>query len=247
MITNYYYDGSFDGLLTAVYEAYYRKESPSGIYPDSFPQQSLCEKHVHIPTDYEKAARVYNAIDSKISGEALENVYYAYLSEMENISTHIYDYLKMGFKVGKSIDLHLSDDRVLRVHSAARKVRRECHLMLGLLRFKKFAKDLYYAAYSPDNNITVLICPHFKDRLSDQNWIIHDVKRNLAGVYDKEECVFIDLPSDFQYSIEANGDTFENLWKEYYKSICIKERKNLKLHKQLVPVRYWKYLTEKQN
>jgi len=119
--------------------------------------------------------------------------------------------------------------------------------MLGLLRFRSVSTDLYYAAYSPDYNITFLICPHFRERFSDQNWIIHDVKRNLAGVYDKKECVFIDLPADFQYHCKINGDTFETLWKEYFKSICINERKNLKLHKQHVPIKYWKYLIEKQS
>ena len=36
------------------------------------------------------------------------------------------------------------------------------------------------------------------------------------------------------------------LWKEYFNAINIKERNNPKLHRQNLPVRYWKYLTEKQ-
>ena len=33
---------------------------------------------------------------------------------------------------------------------------------------------------------------------------------------------------------------------EYFKTIAIKERINPKLHRQHLPVRFWKYMTEKQ-
>jgi len=36
------------------------------------------------------------------------------------------------------------------------------------------------------------------------------------------------------------------MWKEYFKTIAIKERINPKLHRQHLPVRFWKYMTEKQ-
>ncbi|WP_302587710.1 DUF4130 domain-containing protein, partial [Paraprevotella clara] len=32
----------------------------------------------------------------------------------------------------------------------------------------------------------------------------------------------------------------------YFKAICIKERLNPRKHRKDMPVRYWKYLTEKQ-
>jgi probable DNA metabolism protein len=39
---------------------------------------------------------------------------------------------------------------------------------------------------------------------------------------------------------------FQDLWKTYFKAICIQERLNPRKHKQDMPVRYWKLLTEKQ-
>lgn len=39
---------------------------------------------------------------------------------------------------------------------------------------------------------------------------------------------------------------FQELWKAYFKSTTIKERRNPKLHRQNLPVRFWKYLIEKQ-
>ena len=44
----------------------------------------------------------------------------------------------------------------------------------------------------------------------------------------------------------ADEKQFQELWKEYFKVLAIKERINPKLHAQLLPRRFWKYLTEKQ-
>ena len=38
---------------------------------------------------------------------------------------------------------------------------------------------------------------------------------------------------------------FQTLWRDYFKSTNIKSRKNMRLHIQHVPKRYWKYLSEK--
>ena len=37
---------------------------------------------------------------------------------------------------------------------------------------------------------------------------------------------------------------FEDLWKQFYKSVNIEERKNPKCQKRMMPTRYWKHLTE---
>ncbi|WP_406542691.1 DUF4130 domain-containing protein [Clostridium ljungdahlii] len=37
---------------------------------------------------------------------------------------------------------------------------------------------------------------------------------------------------------------FEALWKTFYKSVNIEERKNLRLRSRCMPRRYWNHLTE---
>lgn len=44
--------------------------------------------------------------------------------------------------------------------------------------------------------------------------------------------------------MDGDEQLFQSLWKTYFKAICIKERLNPRKHKQDMPVRYWKYLTE---
>jgi len=244
-VINYLYDGSFEGLLTSIYEAYYRHEHPDHIYSSDYIQVNLLDTNIQITTDAEKATKVYDSIGQKISHQALKNIYYAYLSELNDIEIKILNYVRFGFKKGKEVDLYLSDDRVLAIHTAAKKVTRESHLMVGLLRFKQLENNIYYAQYKPDHNITPLISGHFVDRFSDQNWIIHDVKRKYAAVYDKNSCIFTDISDEMTPLFFNISDDYEKLWKNYFTNICIKERINPKLQKQYMPVRYWKFLTEK--
>lgn len=241
----YIYDGSFDGLLTAIYEAYYRKEKPSKILCNLSVQENFLVQNVHIETDHEKARKVYNSIRTKISNEALKNIFYVYLSESENAATYIYNYLRLGWKVGKNIDMHLSDDRVLNVHSLRRKVAREVHFMLGLIRFRQLEHNVYYAPFEPQYNIVGLVAPHFADRLADQNWVIHDIKRNIGALYNQKEWVIsdINLKKDIIYSNDEM--LYQKLWKDYFKNIAIKDRINPKLQKSNMPMKYWSYLIEK--
>lgn len=242
---NYLYDGSFEGLLTCIYEAYYRHESPYHIYLTDYVQQSLIDTNTQITTDADKASKVYESIYKKISYQSLRNIYHAYLSESEDIEINILNYIRLGFKMGRQVDLHLSDDRVLTVHAAAKRVIGESHLMLGLLRFKQLRDDVFYAQYTPNHNITMLIAPHFVNRFPNQNWLIQDLKRHYAAVFDKHQCIFTNIADEITLSASAS-DTYETLWKNYFKSICINERVNSKLQKRNMPSRYWKHLTEKQ-
>ena len=46
--------------------------------------------------------------------------------------------------------------------------------------------------------------------------------------------------------MDKDEKLFQQLWKTYFKAICIKERLNPRKHKQDMPIRYWKHMTEKQ-
>lgn len=244
---NYIYDGSFDGLMTSIYEAYYRPEKPDNIIPKEDLQQSLFSNNIYINSDIEKSNKVQNAIVKKISYNALKNIFYVFLSELEGSSTLIYHYLRLGFKVGCNIDRYLSSDAVLNIHRIRHKVVFEAHRMTGLLRFRLLKCNVYYSDICPDHNILGLLAPHFAERFADQSFIIHDVKRGLSVVYNKKEWIITDAPPLQQMISETEEEIqFQNLWKQYFKSIAIKERLNPRLQRHYMPRRYWDYLIEKK-
>ncbi len=49
----------------------------------------------------------------------------------------------------------------------------------------------------------------------------------------------------FQLELDEQEILYDQLWKDYFQSINIKERQNIKLHVQYLPKRYWRYLNEK--
>ena len=241
----YVTDGSFEGILTAIFEAYEKKEDPESIVSQGSYQISLDSAVREISTDEEKSRRVYNAVIRKMSQQAIEIMYKAWLSEYREIGTALYKYIKMGLKLGPQILSYLQNPDVSLVNGLADKVSFEVHRFMGILRFKKLTNGLYYAKIEPDNNITMLIANHFRDRFSDQPWIIHDAKRNIFVLYDTNQVIII--KEDIK--IHSNNDEdkiFEELWKNYFKAISIDDRRNPRLQKQYLPRRYWRNLTEMQ-
>ncbi len=243
-MNDYLYDGSFTGLLTAVYQAYYHPVKPDSIMPQSSYNPGLFANPIFIAADSEKADKVYHAIINKISPAALRHVYRAYLSELPGIENTIYHYLRIGFKLGKQVNSHLTNQYVSKIHNVSRKVSSESHRMLGLIRFQLIAGDIYYAPIEPDYNIVGLVAPHFAKRLAGQKWVIHDVKRNSAALHNGEEWVLTDLNSESNFTAQEKEAFYQNLWRDYFKNAGVPDRKNPKLQRQFMPARYWKHLTE---
>src|SRR6056297_3022210 len=159
------YDGSFEGLLTLIYEIYYREESPDKIVKEEDFHQNLFSQKIHIETDLKKSDKVYNAIQTKISSSSLKNIYQAFLSEKKGIENYIFKYIKIGFKMGKKVDKHLTQDDIYKIKKISKKVGKEKHRLKGLLRFRKLQNDIFYAPVEPDYNTVGLLIPHFKKRL----------------------------------------------------------------------------------
>ena len=244
MIT-YIYDGSFEGLLSSIYHAFYATSKPDDIKTsEDFIENFLVEK-IYIKTDLDKFQRVYEAIETKISKDSLKRVFYAYLSELPESEMKILKYLQIGFKIGSGVDLNLANEYVLNMDNIYKKVGNERHRLTGLLRFKKVKEDILYAQVEPDHNVIALIAPHFVVRLKSENFIIHDTKRDIAVFYNKEQWVIKNMEAPHPYLVKDMEESYEDLWRVYFSAISIKRKTNIKLQKKNMPMRYWKHLTEK--
>lgn len=239
------HDGTFEGLLSCIYEAFYSREKPDTICGIHEFTPNLLSTNINVTTDLEKAKKVSQAIKSKISSDAMRKINYAYLSEQECAGMIIFNYLKLGFKLGSKVDLHMNHDAVLGINKLEWKVKIERHRMLGFVRFKGIG-DFFYSAIEPDNNVLSLISGHFAARLRSECFILHDLKREIAFFYNKGESGYAPLlKKESECFSKDNRDHFyTELWKEFYETISIVDRKNLKLQKNYMPVRYWKHLTE---
>ena len=68
----YQYDGTLEGLLTCVFVIYQLRQPPMDIQTDDAPQEWLYDMY-SVPTDPGRAARVYDALGTKVCAEAQEH------------------------------------------------------------------------------------------------------------------------------------------------------------------------------
>ena len=238
----YIYDGSFDGFLSVIYACYYNK-TPESIEREGTYNFSMIFEDKVIETDLSKSNKVYNAILEKISEDTLVHVYQAFLSEVQGIELKLFKYLQLGFKLGSKVNDFLTNEFVNEVQRYSKKVGFEAQRFLGLVRFQEF-KGILYAAIQPTYNIVDLIGNHFKARLKNEKWVIHDVDRKIGIVYENNEWIHRDLKFDKLESHEEKELFYQNLWKAFHKSISIKERTNERLQMQHMPKKYWDNLIE---
>jgi probable DNA metabolism protein len=245
------YDGSFEGFLTTVFEIYECKIQGAEIKREEMVNGSLFSGAHLVQTNREKAYRVWAKLEQKISKTALNQLYKSFLSELPQIDDVLLRYIQyiMASKHGVENDYGHPD--VLAVQQTSKKVYREKHRMEAFVRFQLTSDGLYYAIIQPDYNVLPLIASHFENRYADQRWLIYDSRRKYGLYYDlnKVEEVTIDFNEGLSEQTgvyDEKENLYQELWKQYFDSINIKARKNMKLHIQHVPGRYWKYLIEKK-
>ncbi|MEO2605184.1 TIGR03915 family putative DNA repair protein, partial [Clostridium butyricum] len=156
----------------------------------------------------------------------------------------IFKYLKSAFKYKKNIHAFLHIDIVRQIDEIKKRVSFEAHKFKGFVRFKSIDNNFLYCSIEPDNNILELIGDHFMKRFSNEYWIIHDIYRNKAIIYDTNKYEIIELLQDDCKNLLDHKDEYSSLWKCYFKFTTIEERKNLRLQRQMMPKRYWKHIFE---
>ena len=238
------FDGSYEGFLCIVFSYYYDGISPLCIQPEDEFQQTLDSEEFFIATDYEKARKVQAGICEKISPQVENTLFYASLAEKEERFMDMFRYLLLGFKVGDEVDSHLHQDFVLSVHKKARYVGREAHLLNGFCRFAETKQGVYYCSVTPVNNVLAILAEHFKDRMMNQAWIIHDKKRHRAAVYDGKQCIIGDVPQSIRMEYSDKEQQIQDLWKAFFAAVTIKERINKNLQRNNLPLYFRKSMVE---
>ena len=237
-----------------MFDSFSRKEIPDKLVSDSITVPLFTDTYL-VVTDAEKAERVLSGLSKKISRSAVYMLHASFLSESEEVENAIFSYIGKAFKMDKSIEMNFADPDVLKLSKIYKKVNREVERIRQFVRFQKTSDGVFFACVEPLYNVMPLNLDFFADRFADQQWLIYDIRRNTGWFYNMKtiEEVRIENPG-FDISsgrlnrdaVDENEIDFQDLWRQYFKSISIKERQNLKLQRQHMPKRFWKFLTEKQ-
>lgn len=245
-MNSYLYDGSFDGLLTAYFYAY-KDADVYGIYRQTDYQPDLLSHPLTIPAQNDKAQRIMHSVQQNLSVYTMQNLYLLYLSELPDCDLLGLQYLRLCFSKGRSIN-HAKHHPVIRqVDDVRRKVMHEYDHMKGFLRFQKIDNQLFYARFAPDHNQLPLLISHLERRFSDQKMIVHDEKRNCAMLYNLEHSIIIPFTKEQATQLLQNRqDDTIHLFRQYFQTINIPERENLRQQAAFMPHRYRKYMPETQ-
>ena len=256
-MTIFRFDNTFEGLLTSVFDAYARRTFPDQLMPEGEPLPLFYDEVLDVVTDEGKAGRVWRGLQKKLSAGALQCVAQWWLAEEPETPILLFRYIRKVIDASRSIETDFSDPDVLEVLRMWKRVNGERHRLMQFVRFQKAADGTYFAAVEPEKNALPLIVEHFRDRFGDQRWLLYDVGRAYGFYYDLTEVRRVTFREDSRAShlvtgvldenlMDKDEKLFQQLWKTYFKAICIKERMNPRKQRQDMPVRYWKYLTEKQ-
>ncbi len=241
----YIYDGSIEGLFTIVYKCMIENSIPLNIVKE-MNKLSLFEEYNTIETNYNLSHKIFKSIPRRMGDMALYNVYNAFLANKLDKEINIVNYLINGYKYGKNLNRMRNIESVIKVQKYSRMVRREVHKLKGFVRFES-VDNILYSKISPEHDILELLIPHFKNRLSNEIWIIEDVKRKKAVFYKNNKYRVISTINLNLERFNSNDETYKDLWKSFIKSVTINERKNLRCQINFMPKKYWKYMTEMED
>ena len=283
----YVFDNTLDGLLTAVFDSFFRKQQNVTLLVEGEQLPLFAGEPHRVVTDSEKAERVWKGLEKHLSREGLHMITLSWLSEERALNQPLFNMIckvfkphplapsprgeggTFGMKERMDITQNASHEDVLAVRNTCRRVLHEQLRMKQFIRFQKAKDGTYLAVVSPDHNVLPLITDHFSDRFNDQPWLIYDAKRHYGYYYsltpnpspkgegskykvirvtfEDEASVPFDLSNGKMDAdiLSENDQLFQDLWRTYFKAICIKERMNPKKQLSDMPRRYWKYMTEK--
>ena len=259
-MTVYTFDNTLDGLLTAVFDCFFLHQQPEMLLGEGEQLPLFADEPHVVVADGEKAERVWKGLEKHLSKDGLRMISLSWLSEERALNQPLFNFICKVFRLpaGSGIEQNASDPDVLEVRNACRRVLHEQLRMKQFIRFQKAKDGTYLAVVSPDHNVLPLVTDHFSDRFNDQPWLIYDARRHYGFNYDGHSVIRITFEDEAAVPFNlANGklndevlssddQLLQNLWRTYFKAICIKERMNPRKQLSDMPHRYWKYMTEKQ-
>ena len=254
----YVFDNTLDGLLTAVFDSFFLHQQNVTLLADGEQLPLFADEPHRVMTDAEKAERVWKGLEKNLSKDGLHMITISWQSEERTLNQPLFNFICKVFSLKvKGFERNASDEDVLAVRNTCRRVLHEQLRMKQFIRFQKAKDGTYLAVVSPDHNVLPLIIGHFQDRFNDQPWLIYDAKRHYGYYYDGKTTIHVTfeheaaVPFDLSNGkmdadiLSDNDQLFQDLWRTYFKAICIKERMNPKKQLSDMPRRYWKYMTEK--
>ena len=246
-------DDRFGAMNTCIYVAWEwgirNGHENLRIQKEPVEQYTLFDEYVHVDEDPEKTAKVVRSIEKKISYNAYISVYYA-ATYYEDMMNEIYQFLRIGFRVGRPVTNMLAEPAVMSMMEARRAVWNEAHFWREFMRFDR-AGNVLISHFEPKSQVIEFVGHHFADRMPSENWMIIDDRRRIALVHPCEGESYIRILSEEEWmrlrESEKASDEYKQMWKDFVETIAIKERVNPRCQRNMFPLWMRKHASEFMN
>lgn len=250
----YLCENSFEGILTAVYNAYedrHGHEKNKILISEGMYHQELFATYIPVETDYEKAVKVARTMQNKVSPEVYEFIQKTSVSFDLGKADAIYRVIILALKMGNRVLDYLTEPSVQFLMELERHISNEIQREIQFLRFEELANGTLFARINPKNELLPYLAEHFSDRFSGENWLIADTVHGGVLAHEKNRGCTLTRAEEVDFdalelSYSEGEELWQKLWKRFVDSIAIQERVNPKLQMQMLPLRFRKYMKEMQ-
>lgn len=246
-------EDSLESIFTAIYQAYEEKRNHAETLLSLNDDPILFAENVQVVVCVEKVLKVMNTLKRRFGEKDYLDICMALATEDGQKAQAVYQTVVDGLTrkcgQGQLFD-NLANDFVHRAFSLARGAGREYAHLRGFVRFEELENGVLYSEIGPKNNVVTFLMPHFADRLSIENFVIYDERRNFFGIHPAGRQWYLlrgeeaERPPKLLLSEEER--TYQELFRRFCRTIAIKERKNLNLQRNMLPLRFQEYMVEFQ-
>lgn len=239
------------GIYSALYDAWKEnRDKEAGIELRGKTQQQLFCEYTVVEENGEKAFQLERMVKRYLGYNAYWDIYHALLSDDEQKGEAVFRTMQEARKIQDSRRImdHLGNSDVAKVFQLSRSVSNEAHLYQEFIRFRELEGGLLFSEISPKAQVLTCIAEHFADRFPLENWMIYDKTHQVFLVHrEREKWRLVwgqELDKQAAARISKEEKEYEILWKGFFDSIAIQERKNDRLQKTHLPLRYRAEMTE---
>ncbi len=228
------YDGSYDGLLCAVFRCY-----TDGILPYRITDtRDTMLEYRTVETDPDKAARVARGVRNTIGAQAERMMRRAYLSDFDDRGAAVARFVVFGMQHGAATMKMLAQPCVHRLHAISRAVANEAHRNIEFLRFSEINGALV-SVIRPTHNVLPLIAQHFVERFPNERLFLYDKVHKIAFRHEGACDELLRLEGFEPGPIDDNEASYRALWETFYNAIEIRPRHNERCRLNHMPLRFW--------
>ena len=234
------YDGTLEGFLCCVFDSYVHKEFPIAFCGD----EDCCTLYEvrFVTTDHEKAQRIYNSIKNR-SNAAGDIVRRGFLTCLPDKERHLYAFIRKLYQEGPTFLRNPADEVYHPIARALRHLNGELEKLRGFVRFSDY-NGVLGAEIEPKNRVLPLLRYHFCARYAEEDFFLYDRTHKELLVYTKGHSRILQVDS-LQLALPGEEEVyFRMLWRRFFNTVAIEERRNPRCQNNFLPKRYRGTMTE---